>query len=502
MSHTLINNKKFILSIKLFIFFILVSIFFRTIIIYKGNWLIYFLFSLVSNYLIWFAFRKNFSFFEIFFSIFLWLGFWFKFTFILSLSDGVFREGVGRFNYSPEQFDLVLIVSSIAILGVIVAGYIRNFFFNYPNIDFKKILLSLFYQKYRNIILCVFFFIIVLISCVNFYLKIYQKGIVPLENYNFLFSGFIKMLLLFGLTSISSFIIYFEIVTFKKLSNLTLIIVLLETFFSSLSMISRAMFFSCLPIYFSIYKFTRSIKKNFDISYFIKFFIVVICLFYISVVSVNFIRSKYFYIGLSSFTPEEFNKLNKNKELQFTEDSTGNFVYLDKKIIKNTSSLNEFLYLSVNRWVGIDAVMSVVGSSEILNFNLLKRSFLDRFQIDSLPFYEKTFGLENEKSINLIKNIKGNTLPGIIAFLYYSGSFIFMFLIIVGLCLLASLIEFLSFLVSKQNMIFSSIISMVIAYRFTHFGYLPNQSYLLFGSMFFTILFVFFYFRLIKKSKD
>jgi hypothetical protein len=120
-----------------------------------------------------------------------------------------------------------------------------------------------------------------------------------------------------------------------------------------------------------------------------------------------------------------------------------------------------------------------------------------------LPFYERTFGLEKPNSINLIKNIiKGNTLPGIIAFLYYSGSFIFMFLIIVGLCLLASLIEFLSFLASKQNMIFSSIISMVIAYRLTHFGYLPNQSYLLFGSMFFTILFVFCFFRLIKKSKD
>jgi hypothetical protein len=501
MFHILINNKKFILSIKLFIFFLLVSIFFRTIIIYKGNWLIYFLFSAVSNYLIWFAFRKNFSFFEIFFSIFLWLGFWFKFTIILSLSDGVFREGVGRFNYSAEQFDLVLIVSSIAITGVVVAGYIRNFFFSYPNINFEKISPSLFYQKYRNIILCVFFFIIVLVSCVNFYLKIYQKGIVSLENYNFLFSGFIKMLLLFGLTSISSFILYFEIATFKKLSNLTLIIVLLETFFSSLSMISRAMFFSCLPIYFSIYKFTRSIKKNFDISYFIKFFIIVICLFYISVVSVNFIRTKYFYIGLPLFKSEEF---NKNKELYFIEeDNSGNFIYVEKKIITISSSFNEFLYLSVNRWVGIDAVMAVVGSSEILNFNLLKRSFLDRFQLDSLHFYERTFGLEKPNSINLIKNIvKGNTLPGIIAFLYYSGSLIFIFLIIIGLCLLASLIEFLSFLASKQNMIFSSIISMVIAYRFTHFGYLPNQSYLLFGSMFFTILFVFCFFRLLKKSKD
>ena len=53
---------------------------------YVGNKLYYIFFTVVSNYLLYFAFRKKkHFFFETFFSILLWLGFWFKFTFTISL---------------------------------------------------------------------------------------------------------------------------------------------------------------------------------------------------------------------------------------------------------------------------------------------------------------------------------------------------------------------------------------------------------------------------------
>ena len=86
-----------------------------------------------------------------------------------------------------------------------------------------------------------------------------------------------------------------------------------------------------------------------------------------------------------------------------------------------------------------------------------------------------------------------------IAFLYYPGSLFFLFVSIVSLCLFASTIEFISFMISKKNMFFSSLISMVISYRFIHFGYLPYQSYLLFGSLFFVIFLVFLFFNISKK---
>ena len=495
MSHVLKKNKQLVFYIKLFISLFLFFVFIKTLLNYKGNLLVYILFSLVCNYLIWFSFRKKFSFFETFFSLFLWLGFWFKFSITLSFGNQIFKEGVGSFDYSPAQFDYALIVSAVGIAGVIFAGHLREFFFSYPAINIKNFNKSLFYVKYKNIILTTFLILVAFVTFINFYLKIYQKGLVPIEHYNFIFSGIIKTLLLFGLTSLSSFILYFEIISFKKLSFITFLIVVIETLLSSVSMISRAMIFSVGALYFAMYKFTKNIKKNFNITFLSKTLILIICLFYISVVSVNFVRMKYFYIGVFN-TPLEELGLGFTKE---TNDSVIKNNFLDKNKLKNTYGFNEFLYLSVNRWVGIDGVMSVVGRSEILNFELLKKSFSDKYQRFSFAFYENTFNVNEVKSINISNNVKGNTLPGMIAFLYYSGSLLFLFASIASLCLVASTVEFISFIISKKNMFFSSLISMVFAYRFIHFGYLPHQSYLLFGSLFFVIFLVFLFFNISKK---
>lgn len=514
MSHILKNNKQFFLFFKLSIFLFLLLIFIKTLLVYNGNLLVYVLFSLISNYLVWFSFRKKFSFFDTFFSLFLWLGFWFKLSITLSFGNGVFKEGVGLFDYSGAQFDYTLIVSAVGISGVIFAGHLREFFFSYPAINIKNFSKSLLYAKYKNLILIFFFVIVVLVSFVNFYFKIYQKGLVPSENYNFIFSSTIKILLLFGLTIFSSFILYFEIISFRKLSLITFLVVVIETFLSSVSMISRAMIFGIGGLYFAMYKFTKNLKENFNISFFSKTLFLIVCFFYISVVSVNFIRMKYFYIGLStvSNTPLDESGLIINHENnnafvknQFLEENKKNkisnddSVILDKSKLKDTYSFNEFLYLSVNRWVGIDGVMSVVGRGNILNFTLLKKSFSDRYDRYSLAFYENTFSVKEIKSFDIYHNVKGNTLPGIIAFLYYSGSLLFLFVSISSLCLFASTVEFISFMISKKNMFFSSIISMVITFRFVHFGYLPHQSYLLFGSLFLVIFLVFLFFYINKK---
>ena len=98
---------------------------------------------------------------------------------------------------------------------------------------------------------------------------------------------------------------------------------------------------------------------------------------------------------------------------------------------------------------------------------------------------------ENNVSNELYENVKGNTLPGILAFLYYSGSYFILFIGIFILSIIASSIEFLSFKLSSNNLIFSSLIGQVIAFRFIHFGYLPHQTYLLFGTIILTILFVY-----------
>ena len=67
--------------------------------------------------------------------------FWFKLTCTISFTDGVFREGVGIFDYSKNSFNEVLIISQIAIFSFILSGYFREFFlFKYPKNSIYKIL--------------------------------------------------------------------------------------------------------------------------------------------------------------------------------------------------------------------------------------------------------------------------------------------------------------------------------------------------------------------------
>ena len=147
------------------------------------------------------------------------------------------------------------------------------------------------------------------------------------------------------------------------------------------------------------------------------------------------------------------------------------------------------MYLIINRWVGIDGVMSIISKKDLLNISFLLSSFNERASKDMPTFYELTFELkENKVSNELYENVKGNTLPGVLAFSYYSGSYYILFLIIFSISIFASCLEYLSFKFSSNNLILASLIGQVIAFRFAHFGYLPHQSYLLFGSIILTII--------------
>ena len=130
MSHLFKNHTKIYFNFfKFFFIFCIIVLTVFGLQNFIGNKIIYLSFSLICNFLIFFALRKNAIFFETFFSIFLWLGFWFKFTCTLVLSDGKFRgDGTGMFDYTSKSFDETLIISQIAILAFITAGFFREYF--------------------------------------------------------------------------------------------------------------------------------------------------------------------------------------------------------------------------------------------------------------------------------------------------------------------------------------------------------------------------------------
>ena len=496
MSHLFKKNYKFIY--KTFILLILSGIIILTYLgiqNYSSSKINYLSFSIISNFLILFAFRKNAFFFETFFSLLLWLGFWFKFTCTIVFTDGMFREGTGFFDYSNESFDKVLIVSQIGLLSFIISGYFRqSFLFKYPEKLILQNLKKSFFKVGRKKIWIIFIFFYIFIAFLNFYFKIYQKGLLPIYDINFILSGIFKWLLLFGLSAISATLLYYEYNFYKKFFFISALIILFETFFTSLSMLSRGMIFNAIALLYGIYKFSKKIDRPNSFSYYLKSTTIIFILFYISVSSVNYVRANYFYVGKSvDFVIE---KIEKDKKTQDQIQSE-----IPKKYATSKEINSEILYLIINRWVGVDGIMAVTSKNDILSLEFLFSSFKERPTKDTPTFYELTFGLENNISTNeLYDNVKGNTLPGILAFLFYSGSYFILFIGIFILSIIASSIEFVSFKLSSNNLIFSSLIGQVIAFRFIHFGYLPHQTYLLFGTIILNIFFIFILNLYLKKK--
>ena len=94
---------------------------------------------------------------------------------------------------------------------------------------------------------------------------------------------------------------------------------------------------------------------------------------------------------------------------------------------------------------------------------------------------------------------KSITLPGIVAFLYYSGSLTFIFLSLAIISILFCILEFYLVIISYRNFIFVSLIGQILAYRLWHFGFAPLNSIKLLVAIFLTTIIIYLANKLITK---
>ena len=465
---------------------------------YEGNKIYYLIFSFISSYALLTSFQKNSISFESFFSLLIWLGFWFKFTIQISYLNNLFPEGVGLFDYKPNSYDDVLIVSSVSIVAFIASKYFRlKFIFNYSNNDldkFNKNDYLTFYADNRKIIHFIYLFLIIFIGSLNFLFVFFQKGTIPETVLPLGLNNFINWLLMFGLASFSTLIIFFEF-KFKKMnSNPVVKFGLIETFISAISILSRAMIFNGVSIIYGFYRLVEIDNIKIKKIIFIKYFTIVLVLFMISLLIVSKIRqSKNFtvghevhrYIPLIDDVKRDNNKIGNKIKTKGIE-ITNNFA----------KELNQIIFLVAGRWVGVEGVMAVSGNKN-LDFNAFLTSFKDEFDYSN-SFYENK--IKRSKHIYKIEpKIYTIYVPGIVAFLFYTKSLIFLFFGIFFLCIFCSTIEFFAYKISKGNVIFSYLIGNVLAYRLAHFGYLPQNSYKLILAIFFNIILMWIIMKIIKS---
>ena len=161
--------------------------------------------------------------------------------------------------------------------------------------------------------------------------------------------------------------------------------------------------------------------------------------------------------------------------------------------INESVALKEFYYqltqgvflkvlaLSVDRWVGLEGVMAVV-SYPNKGRALIIDAFVEKRTLGGVTKYQE---IANSKYQWVDSNVwQFASLPGAVAFLYFSGSF---WIVLFGMILFAFLVQFLEFLIYKgtRNPILCSLLGVSLANYVAQFGIAPAQ-----GSVYLLMIFV------------
>ena len=469
------------INISLFVGFLFFIIFCLNLNSFIGNKLLFFIFNLFSYFLFLMIIKKNLSSFEFFFYSLLLLGLWFRLSCVL-LFDGVtFMEGdINNLLKLPIDntmenkliyvYNKTIFIIIITYSACIVASFIRQYFFDsFFNIkkgyEMRKNFIY-YYSNYRFLILLLFIIMLISLWVTNFYFKIHIKGLIN-SDVPKIVKYFFSWSFTYGFSVITTILIYVDYLIKKQ--KIIFIIGAFEAFFTQLSMFSRAFILTFIAYLRGIYIVLDSpIRNYFTTSKILKIFALAILLMTISYSIVFNLRTQNF--------------LNENS-----------YNFEPIKIV------NEFAYVATHRWVGIDSLMSVV-MSEKTGFKLFSSSLSEKINHREASFYMKNFftSFRFEKD----SNSKLNTviLPGIVAYLLYADSLMFLFFSVIFLILLSTSIEMLFLKLSRGNAILSSIIGYALAMRLIHFGYIPLNTIPYLISFIITLLFVALISKIIWKN--
>ena len=434
------------------------------------------------------------------------MGFWFKYNFSLVFNNGyVFDSGIMK----STNIDKILILSIYLFLTIIVSNYTsKKFYYNKFKLSNTQNLLSEKYFNYKKYIIFFFIILFLLNGILNYFFKIYIKGIIFNNEYSYIYVSLIKWLLLYGFIIFSCFILNQELRNKKNNLIFIILIIFFELFVSYTSMLSRSIVLFGLPfLYCFIFYDDKSIsyKKNF-------IFLLLIFLIFSTASIISSNKLRLFHVNqLKEDLRAEYQKLqskeknNKEKIVNYHDeknDLNENFINSRKfnfqvnEMLKedpqNINAKNVTNFILINRWVGIDSLINV-STSDGLSFKLFIEAFKEKKSKVGNSFYENNFNLEHKKISFSSKDtyVKGNTLPGLFSFLYYTGS---KFFLITSTFLILNLLIYFEkkiFLFSNKNIIFVGFLSHAVANRIFSFGYAPKDTYLFILSLLLSLIFIY-----------
>jgi len=155
-----------------------------------------------------------------------------------------------------------------------------------------------------------------------------------------------------------------------------------------------------------------------------------------------------------------------------------------------TMAVNNAKALFLDRWVGMEGIMAV-SSYPAQGWDLWNNAWKETYSDNRTSFYDTNLITSPYRHTDTTK-YHYISLPGIVAFCFYPGSFTFLFGCMFMVGVVTAAIEISVFRLGGKNIVLCALLAQVVVSRYAHFGYVPAQSYLLFGALYLNLLIIYF----------
>lgn len=421
-------------------------LFISGITLYPGSWIMYTMFSVVFLALLLSGFSWQLSYGYLFLVVFLWLGFWLKLT-LHQLFVYPFVEPVGQFDYSAGAWDQVLLVAIVGAFGVLVARIIYGFLCcKSTMVNSNHSVAPEWYEPSRIFLWGGFLVLLVGLAASNIIFGIQQSGLVPRTILMWPLNAVVYWALGNGLAMCLATMLWWEVVLRKNVSLIAYAI-LVEASFSTVSLLSRGLFvFHAIPSMFGLYINRASIPQITRKKVFV-YVIVFTGSMLVSLSMVNTLRGYYY----------------SNVPPVFLEFSSGNFLTNSAKTFRKFSFV-------VDRWVGVEGVMAISAYPD-KGVKLFGEAIVETSEIGKSTHYQEVC-LAHYRLMDMNK-FQFASLPGAIAFFFYSKSLL---VVMCGMTAFTLLLLFSEKLVSilTSNPLLSSFWGCAMANVIAQFGVTPR----------------------------
>jgi len=413
------------------------------------------------------------------------LGFWFKYS-VKTLTGSALREAVGSFTFTPESEVRILWVVIWGIFGFFVAQLLSYFIYKRKRLA-QNVTESLNYKPALYILL-----LSIALSFLNL-------------KFNVLLFGFKSDLVLpfkgnaiFFLLLTKGTLFLFFYYCLKDYSKRMIVIGAILATICSVGVLSRMVIF----IYFSaIFIFLLQQFYYWDLKKIIQ---------NIAFCTVAFFAFSYITVFLSSGLRDVYSAKNTPPPVQQVEiaassaplenhnDKASVLPSISSPIVDSFNIEKQFknyLELAVGRWIGIEGVMAV-DSYKGKSFSFLWEALSEK-SYHGNSFYTRISNPEIPIDRDLNKTIS-TSVPGPVAFFYYTGNILFVFAAMFLSTFFLSLCENVAIKFFKNNQSVVVLISSFLVGDFFQFGISP-LAYLRYLS--FSLLCVAFFYYVVEHNK-